>query len=46
ILKEKWHHRLPMQIFHYVSNKHKDPGECSTLEITHGVTEARMASFW
>jgi len=46
LLAEKWHHRIPISIFHYLSTKKKDPGEMGALEVRYGVEKAVMASFW
>jgi DNA primase len=46
ILREEWHHRLPMTVFSYGHAKGKDPGECSPEEVYEGVRTAVLAAFW
>jgi DNA primase len=46
ILKEKWHHRIPISVFNYAGMKGKDPGELTPPEVLKGVQTAILASFW
>jgi DNA primase len=46
ILREHWHHRLPMTVFDYSHTQGKDPGECSPDEVYDGVRTASLGVFW
>lgn len=46
LLKEKWHHRIPTQVFSYWGAGGKDPGELSPAEVRRGVEAAALAAFW
>jgi len=46
LLKEKWHHRIPMTVFNYQGLSGKDPGELSPAEVRKGLEYAVPAVFW
>jgi len=46
LLREQWHHRIPMTVFNYQGLDGKDPGELSPLEVRKGLSAAVLASFW
>jgi len=46
LIDAKWHHRVPMQIFNYGSAVGKDPGEMAPAEVSRGIEQAVLASFW
>jgi hypothetical protein len=46
ILRDKWHHRLPITVFDYGQSKAKDPGEMDNQAIHDGARLATLASFW
>ena len=46
LLKEKWHHRLPITVFNYRGLIGKDPGELSPAEVRKGLEFAVPAVFW
>jgi DNA primase len=46
IIREKWHHRIPISVFNYRSLSGKDPGELSPAEVRKGLDGAVLAAFW
>jgi DNA primase len=46
ILREKWHHRIPMKVFNYKGLDGKDPGDLSPLAVRKGLEAAIRAAFW
>lgn len=46
LLRDHWHHRLPITVFDYSLTNAKDPGECTRQEIHDGGRNAVLASFW
>ena len=46
LIKEKWHHRIPITVFNYQRAGGKDPGELSEAQIRTGLDTATLASFW
>lgn len=46
ILREKWHHRIPITVFNYQGLGGKDPGELSPQAVRKGVETAVLAAFW
>jgi DNA primase len=46
LLDEKWHHRLPVQIFNYAELEGKDPGELTPGQIEAGMADSTIAAFW
>jgi DNA primase len=46
LLREKWHHRIPITVFNYRGAGGKDPGELSPAEIRKGLDSAVLAAFW
>jgi DNA primase len=45
LLRERWHHRISIEIFHYLG-KGKDPGELTPEQITDGIVHSTLAAFW
>jgi DNA primase len=46
LLTEKWHHRIPIQIFDYGSSKGKDPGELAPHQVKAAMDDLTLAAFW
>jgi DNA primase len=46
LLRERWHHRIPIRIFNYWGTKGKDPGELTPEEIKQGIDNSTLAGFW
>jgi len=46
LLEERWHHRIPIEIFNYPKGKKKDPGELTPEQIEEGLDLATAAAFW
>jgi DNA primase len=46
LLTEKWHHRIPIQIFDYGSSRGKDPGELAPHQVKAAMDDLTLAAFW